>query len=184
MSEQSLMSRLRPGPLLFLLLVPVLTAGLPDRGLVLELDRETFQLTARDLAQGVKGPTLPVVLGSPAHPTPAGEFPIYSVVRNPGWTPGPYARSLGARPVPPSSNGPLGVGKIPFAPGGIMLHGGADPLLLGKPVSLGCVRARDRDLLILFEWLEERGALGPSSGAEAGHEVHQVLRRPAHILVR
>jgi hypothetical protein len=170
--------------LLLLLLAPALLAGVKDRGLVLELDRETFQLTARDLAHDVKGPTLSVVLGSPAHPTPAGQFPIYSVVRNPGWRPGPYARSLGARAVPPSSSGPLGVGKIPFAPDGIMLHGGADPLLLGKPVSLGCVRTRDRDLLILIDWLEERGALVRSPGADAGHEVHQALRRPARILVR
>jgi hypothetical protein len=65
-----------------------------------------------------------------------------------------------------------------------MLHGGADPLLLGKPVSLGCVRARDRDLLILLDWLEQRGALGRSPGARAGHEVHQALRRPTLIVVR
>jgi lipoprotein-anchoring transpeptidase ErfK/SrfK len=64
------------------------------------------------------------------------------VVRNPGWSPGAIARSVGAHELPPSADGPLGAGKIPFAERGeIALHGGANPLLLGKPVSLGC-RAR------------------------------------------
>jgi hypothetical protein len=129
-----------------LLLTPLLLAGARERGVVLELDREHFSLTARDLDHQLDGPTLRVVLGSPAHPTPSGEFPVWTAVRNPGWWPGPFARALGAEPEPPSDRGPLGAGKIPFAKDGrIALHGGAHPLLLGKPVSLGCVRALDAD---------------------------------------
>jgi hypothetical protein len=169
--------------LLFALALPGLLGNAGDRGVVLELDRDAFALTARDLSDGATGPTLRVVLGSPAHPTPVGSFPIYAVVRNPGWKPGPLARSLGAQPIPPSSRGPLGVGKIPFAAGGIALHGGADPLLLGKPVSLGCVRTRDEDLLALLSWLEDRGVLLQDSASEPG-EHEQGFQRPARVVVR
>jgi hypothetical protein len=172
------------GLLSLLLLMPLLLAGARDRGVVLELDREHFSLTARDLHHQVEGPTLRVVLGSPAHPTPAGEFPVYAAVRNPGWEPGPYARALGAKPEPPSDRGPLGVGKIPFASDGqIALHGGAHPLLLGKPVSLGCVRALDADFLALLDWLEERGVLQAQRAAAEG-EVWQIFRRPTRVVVR
>jgi hypothetical protein len=167
-----------------LLLAPLLLGGARERGVLLELDRAHFSLTARDLDHGVEGPTLRVVLGSPAHPTPAGEFPVYAAVRNPGWTPGAIARSLGAQPVLPSDQGPLGVGKIPFAAGGeIALHGGAHPLLLGKPVSLGCVRALDADLLVLLDWLEERGALAGERPAADGESL-QAFRRRTRVIVR
>jgi hypothetical protein len=170
-------------PLSLLLLMPLLLAGARDRGVVLELDREHFSLTARDLHHQVEGPTLRVVLGSPAHPTPSGEFQVHAAVLNPGWRPGPNARALGARPQPPSDRGPLGVGKIPFAKDGIALHGGAHPLLLGKPVSLGCVRALDADFLTLLDWLEARGALQVQRAAAEG-EVWQIFQRPTRVVVR
>lgn len=175
---------LRCGVVALGLLVPALLAARPDPGVLIELDRAHFSLVARDLAAGTEGPELRVALGSPAHPTPPGAYPLRVVVRNPGWHPGPIARSLGARPVPPSPEGPLGVGKIPFARGGeIALHGGADPVLLGKPVSLGCVRATDRDFLALVAWLEDRGALQPPV-AHANGEVTERFRRPARVVVR
>ena len=164
--------------------VPLLIGGSSDPGVLLELDRTTFELHARDLATGAEGPPLRVALGSPTHPTPTGEFPLRVVVHNPGWSPGEIARSLGALPVPPSAKGPLGVGKIPFTPDGeIALHGGADPLLLGKPVSLGCARATDHDLLRLIAWLEERSALARPRELASG-ETHQHFRRPAHVRIR
>lgn len=169
--------------LLLLALVPPLLAGSGDPGLLLELDLESFRLTARDLRSDVEGPSLRVVTGSPAHPTPAGEFPIYTVVRNPGWAPGETARERGARPVAPSDQGPLGVAKIVFAGDGVALHGGADPLLLGKPVSLGCVRTLDTELLTLLDWLEERDGLMVRRRQPDG-ELHQGFRRPARIVVR
>jgi hypothetical protein len=169
-------------PLLLLLLVPPLAGGSRDPGLLLELDRETFSLTARDLREDLIGPTLRVVMGSPGHPTPTGVFPVCHVVRNPGWKPGETAREFGAHEVAPSSEGPLGVGKIAFARDGIALHGGADPLLLGKPVSLGCVRTLDEEFLALLDWLEARGGLQPPREQPDG-EVHQGFRRPARIRV-
>jgi len=159
----------------------------PDRGgagVELALDRERFTLEARDGRSGERGPVLRVVLGSPAAPTPGGRFPLHRVILNPAWHPGETARAAGAEPSAPSLDGPMGVAKLPFADGGeIALHGGGDPLLLGKPVSSGCVRASDADLLRLIAWLEERDVLGPARTTEEG-EVHRPLLRPVHLLVR
>jgi hypothetical protein len=170
--------------LLFLVaLLPLLLAGTSDPGIVFELDRDRFVVQASDLATGEAGPRLRVAVGSPAHPTPTGSFPVYNVVRNPGWRPGETARRYGARPIAPSSRGPLGAAKIAFGRAGIALHGGADPLLIGKPVSLGCVRALDDAMLGLLDWLTEQGALGRSRPQPDG-EIHQVFRRPARVVVR
>ena len=165
-----------------LLALPVLLGSGRDPGILLELDRATFELTARDLRGEADGPKIPVVLGSPFHPTPAGEFPLYQVIETPEWRPGPEARASGARPVAASPQGPLGVAKIPFAPGGFALHGGAHPLLLGKHVSLGCVRTDDGALLDLIDWLRARGALGRSRVRPNG-EAYRAFLRPARLRI-
>jgi hypothetical protein len=154
-----------------------------DPGVLLELDRDRFQVRVRDLREDRDGPALRVVIGSPAHPTPTGNFALHQVVRNPGWKPGETARRRGARQISPTSQGPLGVAKIAFGPEGVALHGGARPILLGKPISLGCVRALDADMLALLEWLEGAGALGPRVPGEDGEVTQRFLRR-ARIVVR
>ncbi|MEE8474827.1 MAG: L,D-transpeptidase [Myxococcota bacterium] len=166
-----------------LLALPLLVGSGPDPGILLEIDRTTFELTSLDLRDALKGPQIPVVLGSPAHPTPAGTFPVYGVYDRPEWRPGPAARAAGARRVPASIHGPMGIAKIPFGRGGVALHGGADPKLLGKPVSLGCARTADDDLRGLLAWLDARGALGPARDLVSG-EVRRTFRRPARIVVR
>jgi len=155
-----------------------------DPGLLLELDRAAFEIRVRDLRDEAPGPRIRVALGSPAHATPSGEFPLHQVLLSPEWKPGPDARAAGAKAEPASSRGPLGVAKIPFAEGGsIALHGGGHPRLLGKPISLGCVRATDADLLALIAWLESREALSEPQELASG-ERQQVFRRPARIRVR
>lgn len=159
-------------------------AAAADPGVVLELDRSRYTLVARDARDGEVGPQLPVTVGSPAHPTPAGEFALRQVVLRPAWTPTPRLRRKGALAEPPSDDGPMGIAKLPFAEGGaIALHGGATPLVLGKPVSNGCVRARDEDLLALLAWLDARDALGPERPRPAG-EIARSFQRPARIRVR
>jgi len=77
----------------------------------------------------------------------------------------------------------MGVAKIPFAEGGeIALHGGGDPRVLGKPVSGGCVRATDADILRLIAWLDLRGALAPPQPQRSG-EVHRSITRPVRLRV-
>ena len=171
--------------MLIVLLGALLLGSVPgDPGLLLELDRATFEISVRDLRDEAMGPRFRVALGSPAHATPSGEFPLYRVLRSPEWKPGPDARAAGATAEPASNRGPLGVAKIPFAEGGsIALHGGAHPRLLGKPISLGCVRAADADMLALLAWLESRNAL-TLPRERANGERFQAFRRPARLRVR
>jgi hypothetical protein len=168
---------------LILLSAVLLGSDSADPGVLLELDRERFELTTRDLRDGADGPLLPVALGSPANATPVGDFRLHQVIRNPEWRPGRIARAAGAERVPASSTGPLGVAKIPFAQDGIALHGGAHRLVLGKPVSMGCIRIADPDLLGLLDWLDAQGVLGPSREQPNG-ERPQGFRRPVRLRVR
>jgi hypothetical protein len=154
-----------------------------DPGLLIEIDLEQFSLAARDLSADAAGPALRVAVGSPAHPTPTGEFHPLRVVRNPGWLPGAYARRMGARERPPSSDGPLGVGKIPLESGAIQIHGGAEPLELGKPISLGCVSLHDEGWLELVAWLASREGLEPWRANPEGDLV-AAFRRPVRVVVR
>jgi len=172
-------------PILALLLfaLPLLSGTRSDPGLLIEVDLAHFSLAARDLSAGSAGPALRISVGSPAHPTPIGEFRPRRVVRNPGWMPGASARRLGARARRPSSDGPLGVGKIPLGSGAIQIHGGADPLELGKPVSRGCVTLRDESWLELVDWLRAQSALDPWRASPHGDFVSS-FRRPIRVVVR
>lgn len=153
-----------------------------DPGIRFELDRETYRVHVVDLASGESGPEVPVAIGSPAHPSPRGEYRLWQVVHDPAWNPGQTARAMGARPVPASPDGPLGVAKIPIA-GEYALHGGASWLTVGKPVTLGCLRATDEAILALIDWLEGRGALTRRPEERAG-ERSQAFARPARFVIR
>ncbi|MCG8590197.1 MAG: L,D-transpeptidase [Proteobacteria bacterium] len=172
------------GTLLLASLSPGSAGAAADPGLVLELDREQFALTVRDARDGRLGPQVTVALGSPANPTPLGNFSLSRVILNPAWRPGATAREAGAEDEPPSLSTPMGVAKIPFAAGGaIALHGAGDAYLLGKPVSSGCVRASDADLLQILAWLHERRALAAPVLQPDG-EVTRRFQRPARLIVR
>jgi lipoprotein-anchoring transpeptidase ErfK/SrfK len=188
-------TRVRRAALAFLLSVFGVAAGAvgigaagPDPGVVLAIDGSRVVLTARDArtdSAGAAGPSFPVTVGSPAHPTPRGRFRAEALVLNPAWHPAPTAAAAGAKPIPPSSSGPMGIAKIPFAEGGaVALHGGAVPIVLGKPLSSGCVRARDVDLVRLIGWLERRGALRLEDARDDGGEVRVPLLRPLWVVVR
>ncbi len=152
-----------------------------DPGIRFELDRETYRVHVVDLASGEAGPEIPVAIGSPAHPSPHGEYRVWQVVHDPAWNPGRTARSLGARRVAPSPDGPLGIAKIPIT-GEYALHGGASWLTVGKPVTLGCLRATDESIQNLIDWLELHGALARLPSARSG-ERPQAFARPARFVI-
>src|SRR5262245_32553830 len=154
-----------------------------DPGVRVRLDLGRFELVATDARKPGESLVLPIATGSPAHPSPPGRYLAHEVVRNPGWQPGAQARAWGAEPMDPSDHTPMGVAKIPLRGDGFALHGGANPILVGKPVSLGCVRLSDTDMLALLDWLDRAGALEPARAASNG-EVHQRLRRPVAFDVR
>jgi hypothetical protein len=153
-----------------------------DPGIVLSLDRDGFELRVRDKRDGSHGPVLRVALGSPANPTPGGVFRLRRVIMNPAWMPGPAIRARGVEPLPPGRDGPMGIAKIPFdkAPG-MALHGGGIPLLLGKPITGGCIRSADADLLGLIDWLTDQGAVADGVETPEG-EIHRAFRRPVWLL--
>jgi len=154
-----------------------------DPGFELVLDRARNLLSARDVRSGEQGPVLRVAVGSPGHPTPSGRFRLGRVIFRPAWRPGEFALDAGARAQGASLRSPMGVAKLPFAENGrIALHGGGDPDVLGKPVSSGCVRATDADLLRLIAWLELRDGLAPPR-LEASGEVVRDLGRMARLHV-
>jgi hypothetical protein len=155
-----------------------------DPGVRVRVDLERFELVAIDARTPDEAAlVLPVATGSPEHPSPAGRYTPREVVRNPGWKPGRQARAWGAQEIEPSDTGPMGVAKIPLTGDGFAVHGGANPLVVGKPVSLGCVRLSDPDMLALLEWLDRAGALaGPRTRSNG--EIHHALRRPVAFEVR
>ncbi len=153
-----------------------------DPGILLELDREAFRIDVVDLASGDRASAIRVAVGSPAHPTPAGEYRLYSVIRDPDWEPGDTARRFGAEPIAASAEGPLGIAKIPFS-GEFALHGGGNPYTVAKPVTLGCLRATNEALASLLDWLEARRALGRVGHNDDG-ERPQPFVRPARIVIR
>ncbi len=158
------------------------STGRRDPGIRFELDRETYRVHVVDLASGEAGPEVPVAIGSPAHPSPQGEYRLWQVVHDPAWNPGRTARAMGAQRVPPSPDGPLGIAKIPIS-GEYALHGGASWLTVGKPVTLGCLRATDESIRALIDWLEGRGALARPPAARTG-ERPQAFARPARFVIR
>jgi hypothetical protein len=160
-----------------------LTGAVRDPGVRVRLDLERFRLVAVDGRRPGDELVLPIAIGSPAHPSPPGHYAPREVVRNPGWKPGAQARAWGAQPVDPSDDGPMGVAKIPLRGDGFALHGGANALVVGKPVSLGCVRLSDPDMLAFLGWLDRAGALAAPHPSANG-EIHQPLRRPVAFDVR
>jgi hypothetical protein len=176
-------ARMRYPCAIALLALPILCGSTTDPGVLIEIDLERFALESRDLAADATGPALRIAVGSPNHPTPTGEFRPRLVVRNPAWLPGPHARRLGAHARRPAADGPLGAGKIPLEIGAIQIHGGADPLELGKPVSLGCVALRDESWLVLVDWLRSRDSLEPERATPHGDLV-SAFRRPVRVVVR
>ena len=148
-----------------------------DPGVQVRVDLERFELVAVDARRPTEALVLPVATGSPEHPSPAGRYIPQQVVRNPGWKPGEQARAWGAQPMDPSDHTPMGVAKIPLSGDGFAVHGGANPIVVGKPVSLGCLRLSDPDMLALLAWLERAEALAPAL-SQANGEIYQAWRRP------
>lgn len=157
-------------------------SGGRDPGIRFEIDRESYRVHVVDLASGEQGPEIPVAIGSPAHPSPTGQFRVRQVIHDPAWNPGQTARSLGARKVPAGPDGPLGIAKIPIQ-GEYALHGGASWLTVGKPLTLGCLRATDDSIRELIVWLEGRGALAARPARRSG-EKPQAFVRPARFVIR
>jgi lipoprotein-anchoring transpeptidase ErfK/SrfK len=85
-----------------------------------------------------------VAVGTPATPSPEGEFTIVNRLTDPTW----YASGKAVRPGPAN---PLGSRWMGLSAPGYGIHGTNAPRSIGKAASHGCIRMRRRDVEELFE---------------------------------
>jgi L,D-transpeptidase ErfK/SrfK len=125
--------------------VPLTTATLTETRLVLNLKkRRVFVYQGQKIIA-----SYPVAIGRRGWETPTGQFRVIQMVRDPVWE-HPFTGQL----VPSGRNNPLGARWIGFWTDGqnfIGFHGTPQENLIGRAVSHGCVRMRDRDIKALFE---------------------------------
>jgi len=119
--------------------------------IIINLSAHTLSLYERDklLAQ------FPVACGSPAYPTPIGQWKVILKERNPSWrNPGSaWAKSM-PRIIPPGPGNPLGTRALTTNASGVLIHGTPSPGSIGRSVSHGCVRMFMKDVEQLFEIVE------------------------------
>lgn len=109
--------------------------------------RIVVSITDRKLAVIESGSVVkifPTAVGAPKSPSPAGCFTIVDRVPDPTW----YGKG---KVVPPGKNNPVGTRWIGLSRKGYGIHGTNSPGSIGRNVSHGCIRMRNRDVEQLFE---------------------------------
>lgn len=88
--------------------------------------------------------TYRVAVGAAASPSPAGQFKIIQRIEQPTYyRPGVV--------IPPGKSNPLGTRWLGLSQRGFGIHGTNEPRSIGRSVSHGCIRMRNRDIEELFE---------------------------------
>ena len=96
--------------------------------------------------------SVPIAPGSPAHPTPPGNWKILGVASMPTfrWDKGVLdhgKRTSNFHMLPPGPNNPVGVGWIGLNKPGIGIHGTNNPHSIGTWASHGCMRSANWDIV-------------------------------------
>jgi lipoprotein-anchoring transpeptidase ErfK/SrfK len=110
--------------------------------------RLVISIPDRKLAVIEKGQVVKIyatAVGAPASPTPTGTYKIAQLVRNPTWY-GPAGQVVG-----PGKGNPVGTRWMGLSRKGYGIHGTNHPQSIGRRVSHGCIRMRNRDVEDLFE---------------------------------
>jgi len=117
----------------------------------------------------------PVAVGAPVSPSPAGEFRIRERITEPTY----YAPG---KVVSPGKANPLGTRWIGLGHRGYGIHGTNEPRSIGKSVSHGCIRMRNRDVEELFELVRAGDAveLHAKRTTEVAHIFGAAPAAPAH----
>lgn len=113
--------------------------------LVLKLRERRVYVYQNDRVQA----RYPVAIGKPGWETPAGNFQVLDMQKNPAWV-----SPFNGKVIPPGASNPLGLRWIGFWTDGnnfIGFHGTTQENLIGQAVSHGCVRMRNKDIAALFE---------------------------------
>jgi hypothetical protein len=95
----------------------------------------------------------PVAIGKADWETPIGVFQVMDKQQNPTWQ-----NPITGKIIPPGPTNPLGVAWIGFwVDGGhqIGFHGTPEEASIGEAISHGCVRMRNKDILELFNEVQE-----------------------------
>ena len=93
--------------------------------------------------------SFPVAIGRDGWDTPTGEFEVFSMLEDPGWT-NPFTDEV----FPPGPDNPLGERWIAFWTDGtnqIGFHGTPNRDSVGEAASHGCVRLYNEDVRALYE---------------------------------
>jgi L,D-transpeptidase ErfK/SrfK len=96
----------------------------------------------------------PVAVGKKTTPSPSGEYMVAYKVKNPTWFPPESIRKEDPKlpeRVPPGPKNPLGSRAIYLSDNLLRIHGTNKPSSVGKAVSHGCFRMRDKDIKDLYD---------------------------------
>ena len=118
-----------------------------------EVDKAKEQLRAYDSSNKLVA-VYPATVGSTEMPTPAGEYEVTSVQKDPVWNYDPSQlhfgdKKLGKLTIKSGPNNPVGAVWIDLSKPTYGIHGTPDPEKIGKTASHGCVRLTNWDALTL-----------------------------------
>jgi len=123
--------------------------ALPNDALVVDRVSRTVALWL----DGKRVRSYDIAVGTAAYPTPAGDWEVTLLRRNPTWVnpaPNGWGSDMPAS-IPPGPDNPLGVRAINISAPGIRFHGTTAENTVGTAASHGCMRMRKPDILDLFE---------------------------------
>jgi lipoprotein-anchoring transpeptidase ErfK/SrfK len=118
---------------------------------VARLDVDIAESVVRGFAQdGSLVIAYPATVGSDDNPSPSGRMKVKAIVKDPKYFYRPkknFQQGDNDRPldIPPGPNGPVGSIWIDLSKEGYGIHGTAEPELIGKTSSHGCVRLTNWD---------------------------------------
>jgi lipoprotein-anchoring transpeptidase ErfK/SrfK len=123
-------------------------------GPVIVISRHANRLYFYDGAKLVR--SFGVATGRAKYPTPAGQFSIVDMQRNPWWRPPTSEWAKGLKPVPPGPGNPLGTRWMGTSAAGVGIHGTPDAASIGYSASHGCIRMQ----IPQAEWLFQHVHIG------------------------
>lgn len=134
-----------------------IVVSIPDRKLALVEDGKVLRVYQ-------------TAVGSPATPSPSGEFVVRNRLAHPTW----YHKG---RVVAPGKANPLGTRWIGLSMDGYGIHGTNVPRSIGRNVSHGCIRMRNQDVEELFELVHVGDTV--ELHAESNPQVARLFGEPA-----
>jgi lipoprotein-anchoring transpeptidase ErfK/SrfK len=138
--------------------VPKLSTGISntqpsnDAWIEVSINERKLRLRARDNQILME---VPVAVGKPTTPTPVGQFAVIEMTENPVWQ-NPFNTRMVIGEKDPHN--PLGLRWIGFKQAGendYGMHGTYNLSSIGRPVTNGCIRLRNEDIMALFDQVEE-----------------------------